>query len=114
MKYELEANQYVLRIYEDDAEETYVAVAQVRVYGDRAWVSSISSPLFYKAMGQYFNEWLDKLGVVCFEGYMSKAHARAVRMACRTWGKFEITHYGGCAGRQMPWVVVSRLDMIGI
>jgi hypothetical protein len=52
---------------------------------------------------------MDKLGLLTLEGYMSKAHARAVRMSCKAWAKFEITHYGDCAGRQMPWVVISRL-----
>jgi len=109
MKYEVEPTQYALRVYEDDATEDYCAVATIRVYGDRGWMSSISSPKLYRALPEHFAGLMDKLGLLTLEGYMSKAHARAVRMSCKTWAKFEITHYGDCAGRQMPWVVISRL-----
>ncbi len=107
MRYELEPNQYVLRVYDDHA-ENYVASALIRVYGDRAWVSSISSPRLFEAMPQYFNEFLDRLNVICLEGPMSRAMARAVRMASREWANFEITRQAKCAGRMMPWVVLTR------
>ena len=109
LRYELEATQYVVRVYEEDRSEAYVASAVIRVYGDRGWISSISSPKLYAALPRYFNELLDRLGVVALEGYMAQAHARAVRIASRSWAKFEITHTGECAGRKMPWVRLSRL-----
>ena len=110
MRYELEAISYALRVY-DAHSENYVAVALVRRYGDRAWVSSISSPkLFLVITHGQFESFLEELGVVTLEGYMSKAMARAVRMASRGWAKFEITHYGQEAGREMPWVVISAKD----
>jgi hypothetical protein len=110
MRFELEPIEYTLRVYDDHA-ENYVAVALVRVYGDRAWVSSISSPRLFEAMPEHFSAFMDQLGAKTLEGYMSKAMARAVRMASRNWAKFEITHTGQMAGREMPWVVLSRKEL---
>lgn len=107
MRYELEPTQFVLRAYEG-SDENYIASATIRVYGDRAWVSQISSPRLFEAMPAYFDQFMSRLGVKSLEGYMSKAMARAVRMACRKWADFKITHEGECAGRTMPWVVLSR------
>ena len=110
MRYELEPIEYALRVY-DAHSENYVAVALVRRYGDRAWVSSISSPkLFWIITHGQLESLLQDLGVVTLEGYMSKAMSRAVRMASRDLAKFEITHYGQEAGREMPWVVISAKD----
>lgn len=107
MRFELEPTAYALRVYDAHA-ENYVAVATVRVYGDVGWMSSISSPRLFEALPEHFESLLDRLGVRTLEGYMSKAMARAVRMASRNWAVFEIKHYGQCAGREMPWVVLSR------
>lgn len=107
MRFELEPIAYALRVY-DQHPENYVATALVRVYGDRAWVSSISSPRLFEALPEHFNALLAQLGAVTLEGYMSKAMARAVRIASRGWARYEETHVGQCAGRSMPWVVLSR------
>jgi hypothetical protein len=113
LRYEIDANQYVLRVYDESSPDNYIASAIVRVYGDRGWVSSISSPRLFEALPEYFNQVMEKLKIVTMEGYMSKAMARAVRMSSRTWAKFEITHYGQCAGREMPWVKLSKLENEG-
>ena len=107
-RYEIEPTQYVIRVYSDDATD-YVASATLRVYGDRAWMSQISSPKLYGPLFADLNAIMDKLGIVTVEGYMSDAHARATRMAARGHAQFEITHRGTCAGRQMPWVIIRRL-----
>jgi len=110
LRYELEPIEYALRVYDEHA-DNYVAVALVRRHGDRAWVSSISSPkLFWIVTHGQLESLLEELGVVTLEGYMSKAMARAVRMASHGFAKFEITHYGSEAGREMPWIVISRMD----
>jgi hypothetical protein len=33
-----------------------------------------------------------------------------VRIASRDWAKFEILRSSICAGREMPWVVLSKKD----
>ena len=110
MRYELEPIDFALRVY-GEHEENYVATALVRIYGDRAWVSSISSPkLFDIVTNGKLGDLLQGLGVKTLEGYMSKAMARALRMKSRGLAGFEITHYGECSGRQMPWIVFRRLD----
>jgi hypothetical protein len=103
MRYEIEPNQYVLRVY-DEHPQNYVATALVRVYGDRAWVSSISSPRLFDALQEHFVSFLDKIGVVSLEGYMSKAMARALRIKSKSWALYEETDHGMCAGRVMAWV----------
>jgi hypothetical protein len=113
VRYELEPNQYVLRVYEEHA-ENYIASALIRVYGDRAWVSSISSPRLFEALPQFFDELLDRLQVTCLEGPMSRAMARAVRMASRSWAHFEVARISKCAGRNMEWVVISKRETNGV
>lgn len=106
MRFELEQNQYVLRVY-DKHPENYVATALIRVYGDRAWVSNISSPRLFDAIAEHFVALLDKLGAVSLEGYMSKAMSRALRIKAKGWAHYEETDYGTCAGRVMAWVRLS-------
>lgn len=106
MRYELEPTTYAIRVY-DQHPENYVATAILRVYGDKGWVSNISSPRLFEMMS-HMVELMDRVGIATLEGYMSRAMARAIRMASREWASFEITHYGNCAGRNMPYVVVRR------
>lgn len=110
MRYEVEPTAYVLRVYDEDA-TNYVASATIRVYGDRGWVSSISSPQLFKALKEHFVEFMEQLDLATLEGYMSDAMATALQMKARGWAKFEISHYGICAGRRMPWVVLSKLEV---
>ena len=109
LRYEIEPTQFVLRVYDDKSQDNYVASALIRTYGDRAYMSSISSPRLFDAMPQHFDDLMERLGLVTLEGYMTKAMARAVRMASRGWALFTVTHTGMCAGRQMEWVVIGRL-----
>jgi hypothetical protein len=103
MRYELEPNQFVLRVY-DKHPENYVATALIRVYGDRAWVSSISSPRLFDAIAEHFISFLDELNVVSLEGYMSRTMARALRIKAKGWATYEETDHGTCAGRVMSWI----------
>ena len=110
MRYEVEPITYVVRVYDDDRPDDYVASAMIRKYGDRGWVSSITSPRLFDALKEHFSEFLDKLGIVAVEGYMSEPMARALRMKAPQWAEFYIARRGICAGRTMPWVVLSKLD----
>lgn len=107
MKFEIEPNQFVIRVYDDHA-DNYVASALIRVYGDRGWMSSITGAKFYEALREHSSEIMDKVGANTLEGYMTKEHARLLRMMCRGHAAFHIAHHGKCAGRDMPWVVLSR------
>ena len=110
MRYEVEPITYVVRVYDDDRPDDYVASAMVRKYGDRGWVSSISSPRLFEGIADHFNAFLDELGVVCVEGYMSEPMARAVRIKSRGWADYYVARRGLCAGRTMPWVVLTKLE----
>lgn len=109
MRYELDPIEYALRVYEDHS-TNHVATALVRVYGDRAWLSNLSSPRLFQALPEHLLEFLDRLGVVALEGYMRPVMARAARMATRGHASFTVTHRGMCAGRELDWVVIGRLS----
>jgi len=108
MKFEIEPNQYVIRVYDDEHPDNYVASALIRVYGDRGWMSSIIGPRFYELLRDHLNEILDQVGVRTLEGYVTESHARLMRMMCRGHAEFSISHRGMCAGRRMPWVIFSK------
>ena len=109
MHYEIEPNQYAIRVFEDEAHpDTYSASALLRTYGDIGFISSISSPKFFLAIDNLENL-MARVGITSLEGYMTKAMARACRMGCKGKANYEITHYGKCAGRELPWVKISAL-----
>jgi hypothetical protein len=112
VRYEVEPITYVVRVYDDDRPDDYVASAMIRKYGDRGWVSSITSPRLFDAIAEHFNEFIDRMGVVAVEGYMSEPMARALRIQAskHPWCDFYVARRGLCAGRTMPWVVLSKLD----
>lgn len=110
MRVEVEPITYAVRVYDDDRPDDYVATCLIRKYVDRGWMSQISSPRLFEAMPEHFERVLDEIGVVCFEGYMSEPMARAVRMASHGWAEYYIARRGICAGRTMPWVVLSKID----
>lgn len=116
MRYEVEPITWALRVYDEARAnpDDYIASALVRKYGDRGWVSSISSPRLFDAIGDHFNALLEQIGVVCLEGYMSEVMARALRIQAskHAWCEFYIARRGICAGRTMPWVVLSKLENI--
>jgi hypothetical protein len=114
VRYEVEPITWALRVYDDQRtnDDDYIASALVRKYGDRGWVSSISSPRLFDGIKDHFASLLDELGVVCLEGYMSEAMARALRMRAHEWADYYIARRGLCAGRTMPWVVLKKLERL--
>lgn len=112
MRVEVEPITYAVRVYDDDRPDDYVATCLIRKYGDRGWMSQISSPRLFEALAEHFNKALDSIGVVCFEGYMSEPMARAVRIKSHGWAEYNIERRGICAGRPMPWVVLSKIENV--
>lgn len=107
LPFEVEPTQFAVRIYGEHRDD-YIAGCTVRRYGDRGWMSQIIGPKFWTAMRVHFPDVMRACRVRTMEGYMTKAHARLVRMALRgSELKFDIGHEGECAGRTMPWVIVS-------
>jgi hypothetical protein len=105
MRYEIEPTAYAIRVYEDSSDQ-YVAVAQARIYGDRCWISSISSPKFFTVGTELLFKAMDELGVLTLEGYMSRVMSRALRMSLKSL--VTISHKGTCAGREMDWIIVTK------
>lgn len=112
MRYEVEPITWALRVYDEARTnpDDYIASALIRKYGDRGWISSISSPRLFDALCLGFDAFLDQLGIVCVEGYMSESMARALRIKAHDWADYDVARRGVCAGRTMPWVVLSKLE----
>jgi hypothetical protein len=112
VRYEVEPITWAVRMYEDGRPDDYIATALIRKYGDRGWMSQISSPRLFDSLAipGRFNELLDQLGIVCLEGYMSEPMARALRIKSHGWAEYYVARRGLCAGRTMPWVVLAKLD----
>lgn len=107
MRYELEPMQFALRIY-DQHEDNYVAVATIRTYGDRAWISGISSPRLFD-MFDKLPELMARLQVKSLEGYMTDTMARAMRIASHGRARVDTREEGECSGRTMTWIRVEAL-----
>lgn len=109
-RFEVSANEYVVRIYDEEAHsnDNYISSAMIRCYGDRGWMSCITGAGFYTCIKAKKNlEHLMKhCGVVTLEGYVTDAHARIMRAELRHVATVDISHRGKCAGRDMPWVIV--------
>jgi hypothetical protein len=111
LRFEISATQYALRVYYSHA-DNYVASATIRTYGDVGWMSQITGIKFYEALREHFHEILAAAHCRTLEGYMTDAHARLLKRMCRGRAAFGITHRGQCAGREMPWVIISPLEPI--
>ena len=108
VRWEVEPIHYVVRLYHPSHPDNYIANAHVRIYGDRGWMSNIIGASFYDVLADNVPALLKACGGIrTLEGFMTKVHARALRMRLRGKAKVEVTHTGMCAGREMPWVVVS-------
>lgn len=114
MRYEVEPITWALRVYDENRAnaDDYVASALVRKYGDRGWISSISSPRLFDAISSHFNAFLDRLDIICVEGYMTEQMARALRIKSHGWADYYVARRGICAGRTMPWVVLSKIENV--
>jgi len=110
MSFELEPNQYVVRIYDEQHTDNYIASALIRTYGDRGFMSSISGLGFYDGLVFHIEAMMKQLKVETLEGYMTPSHARLLRMRLHSADSGDVTvseTVGKCAGRTMPWVVVT-------
>jgi hypothetical protein len=107
VRFELEPTAYALRVYVDETDNC-VATAQIRIYGNRGWVSSISGPrVFGIVTAGQVSALMDQLNVVSLEGYMTRAMARALRIASKGQTDYQAYHI---AGTYLPWVVLRRTD----
>lgn len=105
--YEVEPTQFVVRVYDERHPDNYIAHALIRTYGDRGLMSSIVGARFYEALAANVPDLMRQAGVRTLEGYMTDAHARLLRVALRRTSDVAIACRGICAGRDMPWVVVT-------
>lgn len=108
MKYELEPVQFAVRVYDDD-EHKYIAAGNIFKCGESAYIFGASSPRLFQALAGNFEKVMKELGVKYFEGYMTDAMARALRMATRTFAKLEVYERGLCSGRMLSRVKLSKL-----
>lgn len=110
--FEVDPRQFSVRVYDQD-DVNYDSSCQVFRYGDRGFMYSINGDHgFYKMWVKpgALTSLLAQLKVRTLEGYVTRAHARLMRLALRGVGRVEIVHEGGMAGREMVWVCVRDKD----
>jgi hypothetical protein len=108
---EIQPNQFSVRAYEKSrGDMSYVVSATIQTYGCVGWMRQISNPLFFDLLLPRLGDMLKQTGVDSLEGPMNPAMARALRMKARGLAKVTIMKTCECAGRNMPWVKVERLD----
>lgn len=83
---ELDARVQTIRIYGHNADNPE-AVAQISIYGDRAYLWSIKGERFWQRADAIAEKVLP-LGVERLEGYITPSHARLVRMTLGKLGYF--------------------------
>lgn len=108
-RYELQANQFALRVYEEGEPDHYISEALIRTYGDEGWISMVLGDEFYLAAQANIKEFMLEAGVKTLAGYVSHAHARAMRMLLKNVAVVDVIRKGMCAGREMSWVIVRLI-----
>lgn len=113
MRVEISPRQYSIRIYHKDEPEKYdIASCQVFVYGDKGFIYSLHGPGFYQAFPQVIEE-IQKLGIKSLEGYVSKSHARLLRMQQGLLAQYGceliLGEEGILDGHPLVWITVQRI-----
>jgi hypothetical protein len=113
LTYEIEANQYGMRVYDTDRSDmAYVASCVIQTYGRTGWMRQITSPLLVKTVVENLEDLLINLKIDCFEGSMNPAMARVVRAAARGKARFDMLQVTEYAGRKLQWCRLSRSENV--
>jgi hypothetical protein len=108
LRIEYENSEVTLRVYGGHP-DNYVAFARISVEGDRGILKNAIGTDFFVALSGSFEEILERCNVRTLEGYVTPVRARMLRMQARGRAEFEQLHTGISNGREMVWVVLSRL-----
>ncbi len=108
MLFKLVERQASVIVFEDQADINYCASCQVFLYGDVGLMYGINGVKFYELMAEQGPQVMAELGVKTLEGYVTKAHARLMRIAVKRVADVTVRHEGMMAGHPMVWVVISR------
>ena len=108
VRVEVEPTQYRVRLYLGPG-NNYDLSCQIFVYGDRAFVYSItgSSPGVYREINSWIAAMFKETGVTSLEGYVTDAHLRLFK---RSAFDVSVPCRGMMAGREMPWIVIREKD----
>jgi hypothetical protein len=108
LTYELEPNQYSLRVYDSErGDMDYVSSGMVQVHGEVGWVMQISNPTFLDCLVENAEEIMSKLGVNRLEGIMNPAMARMLRIKAKGKVKYEEIRRVLCSGRDLIWAALE-------
>lgn len=106
MRYKIVTRQDSILVFDGDS-PNYVASCQVFIYGDRGFMYNANGQEFYSCMVENGVEMMKEMKVVSLEGYVTKAHARLMRIALPGVADVAITGTGEMAGVSMVWVVIK-------
>lgn len=100
--------QYSVVVFDGPDSVNYVSSCQVFRYGDVGCMYTINGGRFYDALADraMLETLMGNMGVSTLEGYVTKSHARLMRIMLRDSATVEIRHTGQMAGHEMVWVVV--------
>lgn len=108
MNFKIVERQASVLVFDKD-EINYTASCQVFTYGDVGLMYGINGRKFYELMAEQGPQVMEQLGVKSLEGYITKAHARLMRIALKKVATLDIAHTGMCAGHEMVWVVIRGI-----
>lgn len=106
---EASAMMFSVRLYDADNPTDYVSSFQVFKYGDTGLAYAITGPGFYRLLPSLLPKVFKDLDLVSLEGYVTKAHRRAMAYLLRDVATVSVVRAGHCAGRDMVWVRVTLL-----
>lgn len=109
-RFEVIPRQVSVVVFDEQDTLNYCASCNVFIYGDRGFMYTINGEQFYAAFALEGRaiDLLKKLNVRSLEGYVTKAHARLMRMALRKDMNVEITGAGEMMDHSMVWVSVTK------
>lgn len=108
MFHELINRQTSVVLFKEPGDVNYIASCQVFIYGDVGLMYSINGSSFYDYWKDNFSKLLKELNVTSFQGYVTKAHARLMKIALRSVATVEVLWEGEMKGEGMVWVCAKE------
>ena len=110
LRFEISPSTFDVRVYDTEKSDmTYIATATIRTNGEIGWVSQISNPVFFDIVVEHLDAILDYLQITSLQGAMNPVMARALRIKVKNRANITIQSPHKYAGRDLPWVILSKL-----
>ena len=108
--FEIAPMVFSVRIYGERNRDDHVSSFQCFKYGDVGLAYAITGAGFYGLLPTLIGKIFRELQVSSLQGYVTKAHHRAMAFKLRGLATVAVLWTGRCAGREMLWVKVTADD----